>query len=119
MTVYIFKVGKNIDAGQLQAFLNSLNIKAKCQETDEVKSPSWRETKKKVKKKVGNVEQDYVDSEIIIYHPNIRLEDIPEDFSFGNGVTVCGDVAWVVVDPSVKPNVEAVITNIKEFLGVV
>jgi|YelNatPaOPRAMG01_1025707.scaffolds.fasta_scaffold229437_2 hypothetical protein len=117
MTIYIFKVGKNIDAGQLQAFLNSLNIKAKCQEDAEVKNPSWRETKKKVKKRVGNEEADYADSEIIIYHPNIRLEDIPEDFSFGNGVSVLGDVAWFVVDPNVKKNVDAVIDKIREFLG--
>jgi hypothetical protein len=119
MTVYIFKVGKNMDAGQLQAFLNTLNIKAKCQEPDEVKNPSWKETKRKVKKKVGDVEQDYTDSEVIIYHDKLKYEDIPEDFSFGNGVTVCGDVAWIVIDPSVKPSVEAVISKIKEFLGVI
>jgi hypothetical protein len=119
MAVYVFKVGKNVDAGQLQAFLNSLNIKAKCQEPDEVKNPSWRETKRKVKKKVGDVEQNYADSEVIIYHDKLKFEDIPEDFSFGNGVTVCGDTAWIVVDPSVKKDVDAVIDKIKEFLGAV
>jgi hypothetical protein len=119
MTVYIFKVGKNMDAGQLQAFLNTLGIKAKCQEDAEVKNPSWRETKRKVMKRIGATEQEYAGSEIIIQHPNIRLENIPEDFSFGNGVTVCGDTAWIVVDPSVKKDVDAVIDKIKEFLGAV
>jgi len=111
MTVYIFPVGV-ISASTIQDELNKLGITVKCQEDAERRSPSWNETPKSPRNKI------VIDPEL-----PFSLNEIAEDFSFGNGVSV-GTIllkdgrtipcAWIVVDPRYEGIVEANLDKIKE-----
>jgi len=112
MTVYIFPVGR-ISATTIQGELNTLGITVKCQEEAERTSPSWNETPKNPRNKI------VVDPEL-----PFSVNDIVEDFPFGNGTTV-GFVplkdgriircAWFVVDPANEGLVETNLDKIRNI----
>ena len=57
------------------------------------------------------------DCEIVAVSPGIHPDMLPEGFSFGNGATVSGDIAWIVVDPAERDHAVSVMDRLTELVG--
>jgi hypothetical protein len=151
MVVYIFPVDYEkvkhgeIDAGVVDAKIRSLGI------TPKNVDPTWRETANTVKRirprrgKVlpenwvqlytyGLIGEEYIEEvdeapSIIIVDQNLGFtsDDIPDDQSFGNGVSIGGIVlkdgryvecGWVVFDHADREKADKLLSRIRDiFMG--
>jgi len=94
LPVYVFKLGKTIDAGELYNLLKAMMVNP-AEMGCEVNGPGTK---------------------IIAASPDINLDMFPEGFSFGNGVSVMGDIAWVVVTGPDEEALKAKLPEIRKAL---
>ena len=96
MTVYVFKLGKPIDADKLAELLVNMGVKP-SEGGCEVRGPEAK----------------------IIAVSDANLDMFPEGFSFGNGVTVMGNIAWVVVTGPSEEALKSKLPDVKRMLEAV
>ena len=117
MTVIVFTIPQYVDASTVLIVLNSLGIKTAGQVAEEKGLPPVNEGKSRRFRISGERIADVGPSEIVITSRRIRLEDFPENMTFGNGVTVSGNTVWIVVEPEDKPAVMAKLQDVVRELG--
>jgi hypothetical protein len=116
MTVIVFRAGKPVDALELQKSLVAMGIKTWNIVSGEEGENPVVETKKRLFRVTDRGLEDVGSSEIIIASPGISLDIFPENMSFGNGVTVSGDIVWIVVDPKLGNTAISRLPDIEKLL---
>ena len=113
----ILRAGKPVDALKLQGSLAAMGIKAWNMVSQERGENPVMETKRRLFRVTDKGLEDVGPSDIVVADPSISLDTFPEGFSFGNGVTVSGDIVWIVIDPALKDKILSRLDDIRKLLG--